>query len=156
MYTTLHPTLYSKTWVYRGIHFSYFCYKTYMSLFMRKGTSWHEITFSVNSCYRNCFIHRPCADSNVPFIPQDQYALMQKLITMTKVTKLYMFLIATKDHFRFHGNQWHHFNSDRLYDKLSYLCFYSTYICKIGIKLKFIEQPLLLNQKMQMSSFAYS
>ena len=38
----------------------------------------------------------------------------------------------------------------------SYFCFDSTYICKIGIKLKFIEQPLFLYQKMQMSSFAYS
>ena len=66
-----------------------------------------------------------------------------------------MFLIATKDHFCFHGNQWHDFNSDMIYDKQSYLCFYSTYICKIGIKLKFIEQPLLLYQRMQMSLFAY-
>ena len=93
---------------------------------------------------RNCVIHRPCADSNVPFNSQDQYALMQKLFTITKLTKLYMFLIATKHHFRFHGKQWHNFNSDRIFDKLSYLCFYSTCICKIGIKLKFFEQPLLL------------
>ena len=54
---------------------------------------------------RNCVIHRSCADSNVPFISQDQYVLMQKLFTMTNFTKLYMFLIATKDHFCFHGNQ---------------------------------------------------
>ena len=105
---------------------------------------------------RNCVIHRSCADSNVPFISQDQYVLMRKLFTMTNLTKLYMFLIAKKDHFCFHGNQWHDFNSDMTYDKRSYLCFYSTYICKIGIILKFIEQPLLLYQKMQMSSFAYS
>ena len=101
---------------------------------------------------RNCVIFRSCADSNVPFISQDQYVLMQKLFTMTNFTKLYMFPIATKDHFCFHGNQWHDFNSDMTYDKQSYLCFYSTYICKIGIKLKFIEQPLLLYQRMQMSS----
>ena len=105
---------------------------------------------------RNCVIIRSCADSNVPFISQDQYVLMQKLFTMTNFTKLFMFLIATKDHFCFHGNQCHDFNSDMTYDKQSYLCFYSTYICKIGIKLKFIEQPLLLYQRMQMSSFAYS
>ena len=104
---------------------------------------------------RNCVIHRPCAGSNVPFIPQEQFALMQILFTMTKLTKLYMFLIVTKDHFCFHGNQWHNFNSEIICDKLSYLCFYSTYICKIGIKLKFIDHPLLLYQKMQISSFAY-
>ena len=96
---------------------------------------------------RNCVIHRSCADSNVPFISQDQYVLMQKLFTMTNFTKLYMFLIATKDHFCFHGNQWHDFNSDMTYDKRSYLCCYSTYICKIGIKFKFIEQPLLSYQR---------
>ena len=96
---------------------------------------------------RNCVIHRSCADSNAPFISQDQYVLMQKLFTMTNITKLYMFLIATKDHFCFHGNQWYDFNSDMTYDKRSYLFCYSTYICKIGIKLKFIEQPLLSYQR---------
>ena len=96
---------------------------------------------------RNCVIHRSCADSNVPFISQDQYVLMQKLFTMTNFTKLHMFLIATKDHFCFHGNQWQDFNSDMTYDKRSYLCCYATYICKIGIKLKFIEQPLLSYQR---------
>ena len=115
----------------------------YMSLFMRKGTSWHETTFSGNAWQKNCVIHRSCADSSVPFILQDQYVLMQKNFTMNNFTKLYMFLIATKDHFCFHGNQWHDFNSDMTYDKRSYLCFNSTYICEIGIKLKFIEQPLL-------------
>ena len=98
---------------------------------------------------RNCVIIRSCADSNVPLISQDQYVLMQKLFTMTNVTKLYMFLIATKDHFCLHGNQWHDFNSDMTYDKQSYICFYSTYICKIGMKLKFIEQPLLFYQRMR-------
>ena len=130
--------------------------KPNMSLSMRKGTSWHEITFSGNSWQKKLCHSYPCSDSNVPFIPQDQYALMQKLFTITIFTKLYMFLIATKDHFRFHGNKWHNVNSDRICDKQSYLCFYSTYICKIGIKLKLIEQPLLLYRKMQMSSFAYS
>ena len=61
---------------------------------MRKGTRWHEITFSGNSWQ---IIHWSCADSNVPFIPQDQYALMQGLFTLSNLMKLYMFLIATKD-----------------------------------------------------------
>ena len=83
-----------------------------MSLSVRKGTSWQEIPFSGNSLQKYCVIHRPCADSNVHFIPNDQYALMQELFTMTNLMKRYMFLIATLDHFCFHGNHCHNFNND--------------------------------------------
>ena len=100
---------------------------------------------------RNYVIHRSCADSNVPVIPQDQYALMQESFTMSNLMNLYMFLIATKDNFCFHGNQWHNFNSDSTCDKLPHICFNLTYIFEIGIKLKFIQQPLSLYQKMQAS-----
>ena len=104
------------------------------------------------------FIGHDChsADSNIPFIPQDQYALKQKLFTMTNLMKLYMFLMATKDQLCFHGNQYDNFKIDSAYDNLLCLCFYSNYIYKIGIRFKYIEQPISLYQKIQMSSFAYS
>ena len=77
---------------------------------------------------RNCVIHRSCADSNIPFILQDQYALMHELFTISNLMKLNMFLIATKDNFCFHGDQWHNFNSDSAYDKLSYYIFTIKYL----------------------------